>query len=144
MACSSPFPNPVRVVTRSKGGKIQFPLLYNSILLRISREPKVIQSIKAVEGKNVGSRKTVRFYLRCPRFSSALCHFTATTEATVSLFPFLYLSHISLTAVTLKGPYPPALPGNLLEMQINSLYPRLRIRNSGVGPSNLCCNKSTK
>lgn len=74
------FTNPIRIATRSKGGKIQLPLLYKAISLRISRQLKVIQNIKAVElKKNVCSGKTVRFQVKSPRFLTAFCHFTAMT-----------------------------------------------------------------
>lgn len=61
-----------------QGEKIQLPLLYKAISLRISRQLKVIQNIKAEEvKKNVCSTKTVRFQVRSPRFFTAFCRFTA-------------------------------------------------------------------
>lgn len=85
----------------------QFPLFYNVILRRISRQAKVIQTIKSVEvkEKNVGSIRITRFYKGCPRFSSALCQ----TEAFLTFVPFFILKtqlsvilSVLLTSITWK------------------------------------------
>ena len=145
---SSLFTNPTRIATRSKGEKIQLPLLYKEISLRISRQLKVIQNIQVIckekeVKKNVCSRKIVRFQVRSLRILTVLCHFTAMTRNHLASISFSVLMlHL---IVILKVWFPPASFGNSWK-KCKSLVLTLDSESEtlGEGPSSLCFNKHSK